>query len=1079
MAAASIRSEFLPTDVLPVVFGLVLTALLFRYWVPFALRRVQIAFYTDDGIYEVHRITDTVEGSRKLMREDGALLGVSLYRMAVTGLMVLAGEVLFQPEEYSLLVLLLIMVLLGIPVLISPVSSLIGQFTKRLTTRKADLIEMKKQVRILTVVLSFTLVLLALGFWFYLNRVIGMNPEKTRAWTLIIFLLPSVVVYGRVMGSSWNGLVQQKWRRAAGQASALNPYPPNFAARMFALFILVNTILMPITALNGAISYGLQVGAPADWFIHSEFALSMYPEAEGMTLSRQGGFLGFWSIELFSRIPDAFVASFLTELTVLFLILNVTVMGLAFVYEMVRMQFLGLAQIGGFGGVHLADGRALRSEAAHRGRLVSFCFSAFTGYTILMLVVAIFGRFPGVLPDSAMCTEQLGTLVGSASVNIRGTTMQAETCGVLSPSVVEQLTYAMNATGQALFIPFWFLSLPLWFKMRNAKFDLSAIEDRGGPMMMKDKQELAGVLSRTKPGEDAMALLKADRLSELVSTLDKLDRSEEARDREMHARTEMLFAASRGDWGRAENYAVNLLAQSGGESLMSRKLLAASALANRDLLEAKIRLDDLPEGDAESDQLRWVASLMALRGPLREFEVDEMLELTPGGRRLEGLVARFPLLMPWPSTQPRIDDAVDRLGLIGDLARLRLAGRSEDALERLTEIKSLLRDLLGPRWFVAEALIMLDLGRDQEALDIHADLDRHEHNDPYVAGLCEVLRSLGHDESHLNDRRAEGLLEVAVAAETGKMSRLEWSKVVDTMPTNAAAALKLGRRGEDEALAANAWITMGPAMSRNIWPRVRGAYTVANAMFICMVLAGALATYLYGAIGIPVVIGSIGLWQRAGIRRRAVRHRDMPLCRDYAGRLRSRKAMIKYKDLPPGIHLMLTGIVVPIGEIPIDLGYPLWMDPLVGKRDRWLPRLNLGKGSDRKRKKRLEQRLGGEAAGYEGRVQASRSSMLSQIDKKQQQKEERYTGVRNMTSNVVQARGSGVAIVRPPSRGGPPDRATAARRGPPPSGRQGRPTIGGGGMPAAGGPSRPSARYSSLQRPGKPPRARDVRGMRL
>ena len=65
---------------------------------------------------------------------------------------------------------------------------------------------------------------------------------------------------------------------------------------------------------------------------------------------------------------------------------------------MVRMQFIGLGTIGGIGGVIIADGRALRAEPSHRGLLVSFCFSAFTGYTVLLLVMAIFGRFPGVLP---------------------------------------------------------------------------------------------------------------------------------------------------------------------------------------------------------------------------------------------------------------------------------------------------------------------------------------------------------------------------------------------------------------------------------------------------------------------------------------------------------------------------------------------------------------------------------------------------------------------------------------------------------------------------------------------------------
>ncbi len=1031
MAVADIRSEFLPTDIIPIIFGVILSFLIFTFWVPFALRRVQIAFYTDDGIYEVHRITDTFKESRKLLGEDGAMFGVTLYRMAVTGLMILAGEIAFEPEEYSLHVLLLIMVLLAIPVLVSPVSSLIGQFTKTLSARKADLIDYKKNRRILMLVVSFVLISLSLGFWVYLTRTLGRSPEETRAWTLVLFLLPSVLVYGRVMGSSWNGLVQQKWKRAKGQASALNPHPPGFAARLLALFILVNIVLMPITALNGFLSYLYEYFGPEDLFIHSATALSVYPEAATMPLSQKGGFLGYLSIELFSQVPDVFVAKFLSQLTVLFLILNVTLIGLAFVYEMVRMQFIGLGTIGGIGGVVIADGRALRAESSHRGLLVSFCFSAFTGYTVLLLVMAIFGRFPGVLPDAEVCTSHLNGILGGISPNIQGTTVHAEACGVLSTSVVIKLTYAINAAGQALFIPFWFISLPKWFKMRRANFDLSALEDRGGALIIENRKDMAKLLSRTKPGEDALSLLMADRLSDLVGVLKRLDRSDASRDRELHARTEMLFAASRGDWQRAEDYAVNLLAQKEGDDLMCRKLLAAAALANRDLLEAKIRLNDLPENDAESDQLRWVASLFALKGPLRKFEVDEMLQLTPGGRRLEDLVSRFPMLMAWPSKQPRIDNAVDRRGLLGDVARLRLSGRSDDALERIKDVQTMMPDMLGARWFVAEALCLIDLGKIAEAMEIHYELSKFESDDPYVAGLCEVLITLGQEAPHLINRRMEGLIEVSIATESKKMSRLEWSRIIDSMPTNAVAALKLGRKGEDEALASNAWISMGPALKKNMWPVVRGSFVVTNALFICMILAGLLIIYMEGPLGIPLVIGAIGLWARAGNLRQVVRHRDMPLCKDYCSRLRSRRAMVKYKDLPVGTHLMLSGIVVPIADIPLDLGYPLWVDPLVGKRDKWLPGLNLGKGSDKKRKKRLKENLDGESSGFEGRGVVSKTALLSRIDKKNQQKRERYDGIRNMSSSVVQARGDSVVFDTEEhnERTGGPRRPSA--RGPP------------------------------------------------
>ena len=441
--------------------------------------------------------------------------------------------------------------------------------------------------------------------------------------------------------------------------------------------------------------------------------------------------------------------------------------------------------------------------------------------------------------------------------------------------------------------------------------------------------------------------------------------------------------------------------------------------------------NDLPENDAESDQLRWVASLFALKGPLRKFEVDEMLQLTPGGRRLEDLVSRFPMLMAWPSKQPRIDNAVDRRGLLGDVARLRLSGRSDDALERIKDVQTMMPDMLGARWFVAEALCLIDLGKIAEAMEIHYELSKFESDDPYVAGLCEVLITLGQEAPHLINRRMEGLIEVSIATESKKMSRLEWSRLIDSMPTNAVAALKLGRKGEDEALASNAWISMGPALKKNMWPVVRGSFVVTNALFICMILAGLLIIYMEGPLGIPLVIGAIGLWARAGNLRQVVRHRDMPLCKDYCSRLRSRRAMVKYKDLPVGTHLMLSGIVVPIADIPLDLGYPLWVDPLVGKRDKWLPGLNLGKGSDKKRKKRLKENLDGESSGFEGRGVVSKTALLSRIDKKNQQKRERYDGIRNMSSSVVQARGDSVVFDTEEhnERTGGPRRPSA--RGPP------------------------------------------------
>ena len=147
--------------------------------------------------------------------------------------------------------------------------------------------------------------------------------------------------------------------------------------------------------------------------------------------------------------------------------------------------------------------------------------------------------------------------------------------------------------------------------------------------------------------------------------------------------------------------------------------------------------------------------------------------------------------------------------------------------------------------------------------------------------------------------------------------------------------------------------------------------------------------------------------------------------------------MVKYDELPVGTHLMLSGIVVPIADIPIDLGYPLWVDPLVGKRDKLLPGLNLGRGSSKKRKKTLTLSLDGESRGIEGRRQASKSTLLSMIDKKKHQKRKKFDGIRNMSSSVVQARDEGIVFEKDEHddrrKGGPrrPSRGPPRKRTPP------------------------------------------------
>ena len=70
--------------------------------IPSQLSGLQVGFEIDDGLYEVHRLSKGRGGVRRLIQLPNVGFGIALYMMAMTGVLLLIAELIFEPEVYYL-----------------------------------------------------------------------------------------------------------------------------------------------------------------------------------------------------------------------------------------------------------------------------------------------------------------------------------------------------------------------------------------------------------------------------------------------------------------------------------------------------------------------------------------------------------------------------------------------------------------------------------------------------------------------------------------------------------------------------------------------------------------------------------------------------------------------------------------------------------------------------------------------------------------------------------------------------------------------------------------------------------------
>ena len=690
-----------------------LTAWLFlRYGVPRQLNGLQVAFSTGQKRYEVHYVTESVSDVRELLSTKGMQFGVRMYILAITGALILLFEFLSNrielTEGYNSISLSLALVLIAVPGLVSAGSSLGVQVIKPIGHSRASLQESTIWRTWLYSFITLAWIILSAVVYFVLD-IFDITLSSRVSITILFAFSPSILAYGRVLGSSWAAMIQSNRAVAGGNRSLFHNFEPSAFQQAVAKIVQFNLAVMPIVAINSLVTL-LIIAAQPDLLTHSDRVFSLPEYTPQSTVMEEGGLLGFLLIELFSYIPEANIRIPLVTFVLLFLLMNVALIGFLFVYEVAKILFLDVSDVSGRGGITLADSRLLRADRGQQARVLNFCFSGFAGQSMLLLALAMITFWDSqFLPQADACGSWENTI-----------------CAIVEKNAMEELTWMLSAGGQIAFLSIWFRSLSVGARLDEIEFDSAAVSQREKLRNLQSRIYLkkTPIQELVEKGEWPQVIQRYEELARgttaELSGLDLVKKTEAS----------MFVFAGLSRWDEAEQEAVSLLALRGGEEAeLAKMTLASASLAQRDVAEARPRIDFLPDNDIESARLRWFYSMLS-GDKSKVLEMDEsLLMVDPIMKRNLELIERVKQEEAWSKLNY---DTVKtgRLLFAGDIGRARMLGQHENAL---TKLESYMQK--DPDWLlgkVMKILLHLDAGRQATAARISDEFSKKDMRDPAV-----------------------------------------------------------------------------------------------------------------------------------------------------------------------------------------------------------------------------------------------------------------------------------------------------------------------------------------------------------
>ncbi|MCH2644594.1 MAG: hypothetical protein MKZ54_04750 [Candidatus Poseidoniaceae archaeon] len=877
---ASASSVAKPTDfdvmyLYPLFLALLIAALLWKFFVPRQLSALQVAFEIDDNLYEVHRLTRTVDDARDILQQGRVAFGVGLYMMGMLGVLLLISELLFQPDVYFEPNLWIIGLFVLLPILISPWETMNAQLAGKGDTRigATTIGTGIRRIMTLSILVSATIITLIYG----INQTTRRSTPVWLAITMLVFMAPTILAYGRIMGASWNMLLLNKWRTANGRRNPIDPDKPSFVNRLFSLLLVLFLITMPVTALNGIVTV---------------FHVLYNSPDNAEEILNYGGIIGhsiYERIDLISEILFhwEFIKS-MPQFLSLYLSLNIAIVGLAFIFELTRNLILGGQTFGGMFGVTLDTPREIRTEESAQGRQIAFAFAGFSGYTVLLLILVCYKEFGDLMPFTSNLESQ--------GFN--------EEMRLLS-------TWMFIAVGNSVFLFTWLLSIARLSPLRQIRFDLDPEDRREGAVMLAGGDWMREYIDNAALQEDLDGLIRFQKQS--IEGDQSLVRHEKAR-------AKMWESAIRGLWPKSIEEAKKVLAQSGGDDDEARMLIATGHIATRRLDAARGALRGLqqPEGYDEPELLAFICEwLDPWNGSVDEDDLWDW----ENNSTIDHLNEKMRMLRYWaPSYSKEAPQHTDKISLvssISNIATLRMQRRHEEALELALE--AVKQDPLGVRPRIAAALCLLDRGDWHQALSIYRELRESDVNDPRVKALSVIL---GH-EADTED------IEVSLVLEKGKSLR-RW---LDDAPVNPVAGLAT-KGGIDEAINANVMIVSHEAVRRGMTPRYSPSLFARIIQFFLLpmiyVVIGIGLDSIYGptegaVAALTLFVLQFGLHRFNRQQRKQIHHRDQRSLVEYAKMMKRFKVKPNRENIPVGTHLLLSGLLVTVNGVVLDIGLPGWM----------------------------------------------------------------------------------------------------------------------------------------------------------
>ena len=867
---------------IPFLVAFITALILWKWMIPTQLSGLQVGFEIDDGLYEVHSLTKGRGGVKRLLQLQNVGFGIALYMMAMTGVLLLISELIFDADVYYLPNLFLMGILVLIPILISPWESLNGQLVgKRIGVAK------NKFFKLFFRRTGTLLGLFAASIGTYLllvPRIDASQKPLALAIAGLVFMGPTILAYGRIMGASWNMLMIGKFRTWLGKPNPIDAKKLGFVGRSFAFILILFLLTMPITAINGIVTVALvMINDPAN----SEEILNY------------GGILGhqvYLQIQENPLLAEWEALKSLPEILAAYLSLNIAIVGLAFIFELIRNLFLGGQSFGGLGGVLLATPREIRSEDKAQARVLYFAFAGFSGYTALLLILVCYKEFGDLMPF-------IGWFEG------RGFDEEYRLL----------VTWIFIAVGQTIFLLTWVLSVSKFNSLRNLKFDLNPDQRREGAIMSGGGNWMFDLVEESALNNDLDALIRFQERS---------IGEDEAVVRLAKSRARMIEMAIRGLWPSAIEEAKKVLAQSGGDNDEARMIVAAGHIACRRLDAAREALHNLqqPEGYDEPELLAFICEWFdPWNGSVDEDDLWDW-ENNPCIDHLNDLMRMLRSWSPQPVDGALHKDNISINARLSHIALLRAQNMHKEAMD--IALRLVRENPLMARPRIAAALCLIDKGEWHSALSVLTELEETDPFDPRVRALANILGRPKSDDD-------EDVLEVALTKALNKRSR-RW---IDDAPVNPIAALMV-KGGVDEAVNANVMIAAAAAVERKMTPRYTSGIIsqVFNwgVLTPIWLLAGIYASGELGLLeGISIAVGLTFIHQSARRfskqQNKVIRHRDQKAMVAYAKRMRRHKIKMQRSELPVGTHLLLSGMLLTINGVVYDIGFPGWMTDLVSK----------------------------------------------------------------------------------------------------------------------------------------------------